>query len=204
MSEKKKLKVRTPLGFHPPREHHGDKQLNSSFGLSLSFPNTHTGTCQWTPHHFPHLQIPHLLSPRHQCDRRSALTWDVPERWRGGVPNRLQKTAENLFFFFPFKLVRSVQQQLFLSDDNSFLSSPNCPHNSKSLTSSDSYPPVAPANSRSDPEQTHKLLYSHGVHLFSRIPAVLFTVKGLDFRPVLTRLRCCSLLPAALFQHGPG
>lgn len=39
--EWKKLKVRTPLGFHPPREHDGDKQLNSSFGLSLSFLNTH-------------------------------------------------------------------------------------------------------------------------------------------------------------------
>lgn len=115
---------------------------------------------------------------------------------------KLLKTSS--FFLF----LRSVQLQLShsltLSDDSSLLSSSVCPHKYKSLTSLDSYPPVAPTKSHSDPEQTHTPLYSHSVHLFCCIPAVLFTVKRLDFHPFLACLCCCLLLPAALFQHGPG
>lgn len=157
------------------------------------------------PHHFSRLQIPRLLSHlsvsviHAQLWHSMYLSADVA-RSQTALRNLLKMKS---FFLF----LRSVQLQLSLllslSDDNSLLSSSVCPHKYKSLTSLDSYPPVAPAKSRSDPEQTHTHLCIPTAHLFCCIPAVLFTVRRLDFHGFLACLCCCLLLPAALFQHGP-
>lgn len=74
-------------------------EINSSFGLSLSFLNTHGDLS---------MNATSLLPPANPSPpltaasvwSRSALTRDVPKRWRGAVPNRSQKTAENLLFFY--------------------------------------------------------------------------------------------------------
>lgn len=175
--------------------HHPDKHLNSSFGFSLESCTHRSLSVNVTSLLIPGIPLLAFTLTSVWAATNSSLTRDVPKRrsemWR--CPEWLPKVLKRHLFYFWGAFSSSSKAQPFpspLSDKNSLLSSSIRPHNSKSLTSLDSYPPVLPVKNHSNPEQT-RTFYSHNIYLLFLIPWVLFTVKRFDFHPFFTCLFCC-------------